>query len=634
MAAAFSSISPFPPTNFFFYQHRLRRRRSPTPPADHLGNGQWPVHPDLRLRRPMARLYPLIRATGNGPTSDSHPTSSGLPPDIQRSTAGMSSADGYVGLFVRMLGLDNDPLDREQAITTLWKYSQGGKKCIDIIMQFPGCINLVVSLLKSESPATCEAAAGFLQTVSAVSIYRDVIADTGAIEEMSSLLCQPSLTSEVKEQILRTLWNLSTDEKLRTRIAKGYMLPMLVSFLDGEEVKVKEAAGGILANLSLTLSLHSPMVEAGVIPKLAYLFKINNEDHKIIRKEAKATLLELAKDDYYRILIIEEGLVRVPLVGADAYRVFRPPTHSWPSLPDGTEIERNSTPSRYGASELLLGLSVREKNFNLEEAKINAIVGRSQQQFLARIGAIEVDGVRKSQLEPQNQQYTLLPWIDGIARLVLILGLEDVSAIIEAAHAVADASISEHMRISFKEAGAIKLLVPLLQHNSEVVQEAAAHALDRLSFSHIVLQTIEEEGVLEPLTSILKEGNTSATFLEKAVNILSRIFEPGNIIDTKFSEKVTDGSKDISSEEAIGGFSKVPYPISRPKLLKRGMVMDSSFISRLTEILRTSSPSLQVKVASVLVYLVTLEANAAAATSAGIELALDAVFRKGSTSGM
>ncbi|WOL14866.1 hypothetical protein Cni_G23647 [Canna indica] len=62
------------------------------------------------------------------------------------------------------------------------------------------------------------------------------------------------------------------------------------------------------------------------------------------------------------------------------------------------------------------------------------------------------------------------------------------------------------------------------------------------------------------------------------------------------------------------------------------MVMDSSFISRLTEILRTSSPSLQVKDASVLEYLVTLEANAAAATSAGIELALDVVFRKGSTS--
>lgn len=96
-----------------------------------------------------------------------------------------------------MLGLDNDPLDREQAINTLWKYSQGGKKCIDGIMQFPGCINLVASLLKSESSSACEAAAGLLHNVSAVSMYRDAVAESGAIEEISHLLCQPSLTSEV-----------------------------------------------------------------------------------------------------------------------------------------------------------------------------------------------------------------------------------------------------------------------------------------------------------------------------------------------------------------------------------------------------------------------------------------------------
>ena len=46
-----------------------------------------------------------------------------------RSSSG--SSDGYVALFVRMLGLDNDPLDREQAVVALWKYSLGGKKCID-----------------------------------------------------------------------------------------------------------------------------------------------------------------------------------------------------------------------------------------------------------------------------------------------------------------------------------------------------------------------------------------------------------------------------------------------------------------------------------------------------------------------
>lgn len=112
-------------------------------------------------------------------------------------SSNVSSGEGYVGLFVRMLGLDNDPLDREQAVVTLWKYSQGGKSCIDGIMQFPGCITLVVNLLKSDSCSTCEAAAGLLRTVSSVNIYRDIICESGAVEEISSLLCRSSLTPEV-----------------------------------------------------------------------------------------------------------------------------------------------------------------------------------------------------------------------------------------------------------------------------------------------------------------------------------------------------------------------------------------------------------------------------------------------------
>lgn len=105
--------------------------------------------------------------------------------------------DGYVALFVRMLGLDRDPLDREQAITALWKYSLGGKKCVDTIMQFPGCINLVVNLLRSESSSACEAAAGLLRSLSSVNLYRNSVADSGAIEEISRLLRRSSLVPEV-----------------------------------------------------------------------------------------------------------------------------------------------------------------------------------------------------------------------------------------------------------------------------------------------------------------------------------------------------------------------------------------------------------------------------------------------------
>lgn len=213
----------------------------------------------------------------------------------------------------------------------------------------------------------------------------------------------------------------------------------------------------------------------------ADILKGNAENSKVLRKEAKTALLELAKDEYNRFSIIEEGLIRVPIIGASAYKSFRSPSHSWPSLPDGTELQRSSRPSRYGATELLLGLNVQEKNFSLEETKMNAIVGRSQQQFLARIGAIELEDVSKSTTTPSlNQQYTILPWVDGVARLVLILGLEDVSAITRAASAIADASINEHMRNAFKEAGAIKPLVQLLGHDNESLQEAAANALERL----------------------------------------------------------------------------------------------------------------------------------------------------------
>lgn len=192
-------------------------------------------------------------------------------------------------------------------------------------------------------------------------------------------------------------------------------------------------------------------------------------------------MLELSKDEYYKILIIEEGLVFVPLIGSSAYKSFRPVSHSWPSLPDGTEIEKVARFSRYGASELLLGLNFRDKSLNLEEMKMHAIVGRSQQQFLARIGAIEAEDANSAVGSLPNDRETILPWMDGVARLVLILGLEDVSAVKRAAWAISDSSISEHMRFAFKEAGAVRLLVQLLNHNNDEVREAAIYSLERLS---------------------------------------------------------------------------------------------------------------------------------------------------------
>lgn len=214
----------------------------------------------------------------------------------------------------------------------------------------------------------------------------------------------------------------------------------------------------------------------------AALLRRDDDVSKVLRTEAKSILLALAADEYFKILIIEEGLVLVPLVGAAAYKSFRPVSHVWPSLPDGTELKRRSqTQSRYGASELLLGLNMEDKSTDLDEAKMNAILGRTHQQFLARIGAIEKEDEKPTDHSPSNQLCTLLPWIDGVARLALMLSLDDEQAIRRAANSIADAAINEHMRTSFKEAGAVKYLVQLLGHGNQSIVLAATCALERLS---------------------------------------------------------------------------------------------------------------------------------------------------------
>ncbi|WJZ87960.1 hypothetical protein VitviT2T_007303 [Vitis vinifera] len=146
-------------------------------------------------------------------------------------------------------------------------------------MQFRGCLNLTVNLLKSGSSCTCEAAAGLLREISSINLYRESVAESGAIEEITGLLRHSSLTSEVKEQSICTLWNLSVDEKLRMKIANTDLLPLAIKSLEDEDIKVKEAAGGVLVNLALSKSLHSIIVEAGVIPKLAKLLRIDVETH-------------------------------------------------------------------------------------------------------------------------------------------------------------------------------------------------------------------------------------------------------------------------------------------------------------------------------------------------------------------
>ncbi|KAG5133659.1 hypothetical protein JHK82_024847 [Glycine max] len=647
------------------------------------------THPRNRVAlfpKSNSKLAFVARASGNARDGTVDATSA---PEIDAVTSSSSGlGDGYVALFVRMLGLDRDPLDREQAIVALWKYSLGGKKCIDTLMQFPGCINLVVNLLRSESSSACEAAAGLLRSLSSVNLYRNSVADSGAIEEINRLLRQSSLAPEVwelvysylgsmahislvlknenilnsflqvKEQSLSALWNLSVDEKLCIKISKTEILPLAIKYLGDEDIKVKEAAGGILANLALSRVNHDIMVEAGVIPKLAKFLTSNLEGSKVIRKEARNALLELVKDKYHRILVIEEGLVPVPLIDAAAFKSFTPGLHLWPTLPDGTEIERTSRlPSRYGASELLLGLNVDDKNANLEEAKVNAIVGRTQQQFLARVGALEMEEKTMPHSECSNDlRFTLLPWMDGVARLVLILELEDKSAIIKAAESIATACINEHMRIAFREAGAIKHLVRLLNCDDNAVQLAATQALERLSVSNIVCRVIEAEGVLGPLVSILKCSEIAGTIVEKSLNILARILDPSKEMQLKVCIAHLVENFDLSffllivkyidsfqsydgpaneSEKAFGGakgdcvstgFSSTEQTVSQT--YTRNDILDSVFIAHLVEILKSFPPSLQEKAATVLEFVALTDPTLAPIISLDIESGLNSAFQQ------
>ncbi|TXG57162.1 hypothetical protein EZV62_018475 [Acer yangbiense] len=607
---------------------RKPRRRKQTTAV----SSSYQHHSLLSFHSRPCSVRTVLARVGSG---DANPQQSSFT-DIKEKSLGSSTlGDSYVGLFVRMLGLDNDPLDREQAIEALWKYSLGGKKCIDMIMQYSGCVNLTINLLKSESSVACEAAAGLLRSISSINVYRDSVAESGAIEEITGLLSRPSLTSEVKEQSICVLWNLSVDEKLRVKIANGDILPLLILSLEDEDIKVKEAAGGVLANLALSHSNHKIMVEAGVISKLAKLLKTDSEGSKVILKEARNALIELAKDEYYRILIIEEGLVPVPMIGAAAYKSFKPGLYSWPSLPDGTEIERTSnSPSRYGANELLLGLNLNDKNVNMEEAKMNAIIGRAKQQFLVRIGGIELEEERKPQSElPIDGQLTILPWVDGVARLVLILGLEDEVAIARAAQSIADASINEHMRLSFKEAGAIKNLVQLLDHNSDAVRLAATGALERLSISHGVCQIIEAEGVIYPLVNTIKLSDISESLMEKTLDILGRILDPSKEMKSKFYGGPVNGSKnglDVASFNASIGLTgnAAEVPASETNTSYREVLLDSIFIDCLVNILKSSYPNFQRKAASILEFVTFIDPSLETIMSLDIESGLDAVFRQ------
>lgn len=104
---------------------------------------------------------------------------------------------------------------------------------------------------------------------------------------------------QVRKQALYVLWNVSLNEKERIKIADLELLPALVAILDSEEDEedgeereeaggtllgardsvegetAKEAAVGVLANLSHSVRNHPVLIQHGVIPRLVSAFELS-----------------------------------------------------------------------------------------------------------------------------------------------------------------------------------------------------------------------------------------------------------------------------------------------------------------------------------------------------------------------
>jgi len=201
---------------------------------------------------------------------------------------------------------------------------------------------------------------------------------------------------------------------------------------------------------------------------------------KVTRQEARNCLLQLAKDPIHKSVIVEAGLVPVPLIGATAFRTFKPVMEDTFAIPED-DVQFSDNPSLttvFGADKLLRGLKIGADVADIDKTTVLLNEGKVRQQFLARIGVIEKK--KGEDLSPSEDKVTFMPWWDGIARLVLILGLQNPSVAKKAAESLAEISITEDYRQAIHKAGAVPHLVKWLGSGDEAATEAAAHALDML----------------------------------------------------------------------------------------------------------------------------------------------------------
>ncbi|CAH9081572.1 unnamed protein product, partial [Cuscuta europaea] len=110
------------------------------------------------------------------------------------------------------------------------------------------------------------------------------------------------------------------------------------------------------------------------------------------------------------------------------------------------------------------------------------------------------------------------------------------------------------------------------------------------------------------------------------VDILSRVLDPSKEMKSKFFE----GPINFSTKGLESGGKENEKAVSTKSLKTPNVVelLDSSVLARLIEILKTSSPDMQKKVASILEFVSVVEVCTEKIFSIDIESGIDAVFQQ------
>eukprot|EP00271_Cylindrocystis_brebissonii_P002691 TRINITY_DN13463_c0_g1_i1.p1 TRINITY_DN13463_c0_g1~~TRINITY_DN13463_c0_g1_i1.p1 ORF type:complete len:769 (+),score=185.64 TRINITY_DN13463_c0_g1_i1:82-2307(+) len=526
----------------------------------------------------------------------------------------------------------------------------GGSSFVGEVADVPGGMLLVALLLSSERPSTALAAAGLLRNIAGVDEWQEAVVQAGAVEAAVGALERHKDVSQVMEQAVGLLANLSAKRAgVRWQLVHLGAVPAIVAMLDARYEGERQVAAQCVASLVEDSQHWQLLADCGVITKLARLVLDETGTSKTTRQEARTALSVLAQNPSHRFTVMENNLMVVPLIGANAYRSFRPILGAEAAVipeikPEARRAEggRGQVESVFGAGELLLGLQMSEETMNLDEATAKEREGRARQHFLARIGVAErglgkerqEDEAGRNTGESQEEKTTVLPRWDGVPRLVLIIGLDDPEVAAQGAEAMAHFAVTNENRQMLRDAGALPHLVSLLGSGNERATYAAAHALEEMAASPEVRKAMNSHEAGSALVALLRAPDAPPAIKEKVAATLLRITEDRG--EAREERKAAiEGLVEALSEEGTPEEVRVDAEetLERVALLKgdpRGMIMAAGAAKPLLQMLSHGSLRERQKAAAILSQLAEEdESNAMALVSGGAVAALESVLALG-----